>query len=334
MKPQQQGLYSPEFEHDNCGAGFICNLNGVRTNDIIHKALDILIRLEHRGAVSADGKTGDGAGILIEIPHAFFKQTCKFEIPESKEYAVGMLFLPKSKNQSQICINLFEENIKKQGLNIIGWRDVPVDHNCIGKIAAETEPLVKQVFIGKNNLDLTEEEFNAKLFAGRKIAEHAVLNSNLSEAGYFYFSSLSTNTIIYKGLLMPQDISTYYKDLMQPEVVTKLALVHQRFSTNTFPTWDLAQPFRLMCHNGEINTLRGNLSRMKAREELFKTEIFGESIKDIPPIVLEGKSDSASMDGARSMGKTPVYDRLQKGFLRIQLLYYGALGWSCFNSFY
>ena len=296
MKPQQQGLYSPEFEHDNCGAGFICNLNGVRTNDIIHKALDILIRLEHRGAVSADGKTGDGAGILIEIPHAFFKQTCKFEIPESKEYAVGMLFLPKSKNQSQICINLFEENIKKQGLNIIGWRDVPVDHNCIGKIAAETEPLVKQVFIGKNNLDLTEEEFNAKLFAGRKIAEHAVLNSNLSEAGYFYFSSLSTNTIIYKGLLMPQDISTYYKDLMQPEVVTKLALVHQRFSTNTFPTWDLAQPFRLMCHNGEINTLRGNLSRMKAREELFKTEIFGESIKDIPPIVLEGKSDSASMD--------------------------------------
>ncbi|WP_417445181.1 glutamate synthase large subunit [Joostella sp.] len=296
MKPQQQGLYSPEFEHDNCGAGFICNLNGVRTNDIIHKALDILIRLEHRGAVSADGKTGDGAGILIEIPHAFFKQACKFEIPEPKEYAVGMLFLPKSKNQSQICINIFEENIKKQGLEIIGWRDVPVDHACIGEIAAETEPYIKQVFIGKNNQELSETEFNAKLFAGRKIAEHAILDSNLSEAEFFYFSSLSTNTIIYKGLLMPQDISAYYRDLMQPEVVTKLALVHQRFSTNTFPTWDLAQPFRLMCHNGEINTLRGNLSRMKAREELFKTEIFGDSIKDIPPIVLEGKSDSASMD--------------------------------------
>ncbi|MEL4308077.1 glutamate synthase large subunit [Joostella sp. CR20] len=296
MKPLQQGLYSPEYEHDNCGAGFICNLNGVKTNDIIHKALDILIRLEHRGAVSADGKTGDGAGILIEIPHAFFKQACSFEIPEPKEYAVGMLFLPKSKNQSQICINLFEENIKKQGLNIIGWRDVPVDHACIGEIAAETEPYIKQVFIGKNGANLSEEEFNAKLFAGRKIAEHAVLNSNLSEAGYFYFTSLSTNTIIYKGLLMPQDISAYYQDLKQPEVVTKLALVHQRFSTNTFPTWDLAQPFRLMCHNGEINTLRGNLSRMKAREELFKTEIFGDSIKDIPPIVLEGKSDSASMD--------------------------------------
>ncbi|MCX2679653.1 glutamate synthase large subunit [Galbibacter sp. EGI 63066] len=296
MKPQEQGLYSPEFEHDNCGAGFICNLNGVRTNDIIHKALDILIRLEHRGAVSADGKTGDGAGILIEIPHDFFKKACDFDIPEAKEYAAGMLFLPKSENQSKMCIDIFEENIKKQGLNIIGWRDVPVDHNCIGEIAAETEPGIKQVFIGKNGQGLSDEEFNAKLFAGRKIAEHQILASNLSEAEYFYFSSLSTTTIIYKGLLMPQDISRYYKDLMQPEVVTKLALVHQRFSTNTFPTWDLAQPFRYMCHNGEINTLRGNLSRMKAREELFKSDLFGDTLKDIPPVVLEGKSDSASMD--------------------------------------
>ncbi|TRZ44305.1 glutamate synthase large subunit [Robertkochia solimangrovi] len=296
MKPGRLGLYSPEFEHDNCGAGFICNLNGIRTNDIIHKALDILIRLEHRGAVSADGKTGDGAGILIEIPHAYFKKVCDFEIPEPKSYAVGMVFLPRSENQSLICINSFNRQVHKQGLRVIGWRDVPVDHSCIGEIAAETEPIIKQVFIDMNGQDLSESDFNAKLFAARKITEHEILNSQLSESGYFYFTSLSTSTLIYKGLLMPQDISTYYRDLMQPEVVTKLALVHQRFSTNTFPTWDLAQPFRYMCHNGEINTLRGNLSRMKAREELFKSELFGETIKEIPPIVLEGKSDSASMD--------------------------------------
>ncbi|WP_340203239.1 glutamate synthase large subunit [Ascidiimonas sp. W6] len=296
MTPTKQGLYSPEFEHDNCGAGFICNLNGVRTNDIIHKALDILVRLEHRGAVSADGKTGDGAGILIEIPHEFFKQSCDFIIPDRKEYAVGMVFLPKSQNQAAICTEIFTENINKQGLSILGWRNVPVNHTCIGEIAAKTEPEIKQVFIGKNNLELTEAAFNAKLFAARKLTEHTILKSGLSEVGYFYFCSLSTTTIIYKGLLVPEDISAYYKDLTENSVVTKLALVHQRFSTNTFPTWDLAQPFRYMCHNGEINTLKGNLSRMKAREELFESPIFGDTIKDILPIVLEGKSDSASMD--------------------------------------
>ena len=195
-----------------------------------------------------------------------------------------------------ICVKEFTKNIKNQGLSIIGWRDVPVKHDCIGEIASKTEPTTKQVFIGKNGQDFNEAEFNAKLFAARKITEHTILKSGLSEAGYFYFSSLSTTTIIYKGLLKPEDISVYYKDLMENTVVTKLALVHQRFSTNTFPTWDLAQPFRYMCHNGEINTLKGNLSRMQAREELFESEIFGDSMNDILPIVLEGKSDSASMD--------------------------------------
>ncbi len=295
MKIKQQGLYSPEFEHDNCGAGFICNLKGKRTNDIIHKAIDILIRLEHRGAVSADGKTGDGAGILIEIPHAFFKKVCNFEIPDFKEYAVGMVFLPKSKNQQNICKKIFENQIRAQGLTVLGWRKVPVDKTCLGSIAALSEPAIQQIFIGKGG-DSSEEIFNAKLFAARKIAEHAIEDSELSEAEFFYLPSLSTSTIIYKGLLMPQDINVFYKDLNQPEVVTKLALVHQRFSTNTFPTWDLAQPFRYMCHNGEINTLRGNLSRMRAREELFKSDKFGDDLKKIIPITREGKSDSASMD--------------------------------------
>ena len=287
MKVKEQGLYLPEFEHDNCGAGFICNLNGIKSNDIIHKALDILIKLEHRGAVSSDGRTGDGAGILFDIPHAFFKKVCDFEIPETKQYAVGMVFMPKSPNQIAFCKTTFETAIKAQNLEIIGWREVPVDVANLGQIAAKKEPTVKQVFVGKNGLELTEQQFNAKMFAARKIAEHTIINSRISESHRFYFSSFSTTTIIYKGLLMPEDISRYYTDLLDGELVTRLALVHQRFSTNTFPSWELAQPFRYMCHNGEINTLRGNISRMRAREELMQSDIFGDDIKKLFPIILE-----------------------------------------------
>ena len=296
MKIKAQGLYLPEFEHDNCGAGFICNLNGIKSNDIIHKALDILIKLEHRGAVSSDGRTGDGAGILFDIPHAFFKKVCDFDLPQAGEYAVGMVFLPKSVNQTLFCENTFNQEIKNQNLTVFGWRNVPVDITSLGEIAAEKEPTIKQVFIGKNGQELSENEFNAKIYAARKIAEHAVVASKISESHRFYFSSLSTTTIIYKGLLMPEDISGYYTDLKDPDLVTRLALVHQRFSTNTFPSWELAQPFRYMCHNGEINTLRGNISRMRAREELMKSPIFGDDLKKLFPIILEGKSDSASMD--------------------------------------
>jgi glutamate synthase (ferredoxin) len=296
MKVKAQGLYLPEFEHDNCGAGFICNLNGIKSNDIIHKALDILIKLEHRGAVSSDGRTGDGAGILFDIPHDFFKKVCDFELPEPREYGVGMLFLPKSKNQVAYCKTTFETAIRDQNLTVLGWREVPVDTSNLGKIAAEKEPTVMQVFVGKNGLEITEQQFNAKLFAARKISEHAVIKSKISQSHQYYFSSFSTTTIIYKGLLMPEDISRYYTDLSDTDLVTRLALVHQRFSTNTFPSWELAQPFRYMCHNGEINTLRGNISRMRAREELMKSDVFGDDIKKLFPIILEGKSDSASMD--------------------------------------
>jgi len=293
---EQQGLYLPEFERDNCGAGFICNLKGEKSHQIIHDALKILVKLEHRGAVSSDGRTGDGAGILIDIPHNFFSRVCNFELPKPKEYAVGMTFLPKSYNQSRYCIQVFEEQLIKQGLSILGWRDVPVDNSYMGKIASKIEPKIKQIFVGKNNLELNELQFNAKLFAARKITEHLIRKSKIAEYNYFYLPSFSTTTIIYKGLLIPEDIGRYYTDLKEADVVTRLALVHQRFSTNTFPSWDLAQPFRYMCHNGEINTLRGNVSRMRAREELMKSDLFGEDIEKLFPIVSEGKSDSASMD--------------------------------------
>ena len=296
MQLIKQGLYLPEFEHDNCGAGFICSLKGIKSNDIIHKALEILDKLEHRGAVSADGKTGDGAGILIDIPHDFFKDVCDFELPKAGEYAVSNVFLPQRENQREYCISEFEKNIKNQGLNLLGWRDVPVNRSVPGRIAMETEPFVKQVFIAKENKKQDVFQFNLKLFIARKVTEHAILNSKLSESKFFYVPSLSTKIIIFKGLLMPKDISLYYKDLMDSRVVTRLSLVHQRFSTNTFPTWDLAQPFRYMCHNGEINTLRGNVSRMKSREELMESDWFGPEIKNILPIILPGKSDSATMD--------------------------------------
>tara|TARA_B110000008_G_scaffold102852_1_gene105763 strand:+ start:5183 stop:9685 length:4503 start_codon:yes stop_codon:yes gene_type:complete len=296
MLPEKQGLYSPEFEHDNCGAGFICSLQGKKTNDIIHKALDILCKLEHRGAVSSDGKTGDGAGILIEIPHEFFNKKCDFKLPKAKEYAVGMVFLPEKENQRSYCIGVFESEIKKQQLSILGWRKVPINRGVIGKIAAQTEPYIMQVFVGKNDLNISEHEFNTKLFIARKISEHTIFSSKLSQSQYFYLSSLSLNTLIYKGLLIPEDIKEFYPDLSEASFITRLALVHQRFSTNTFPTWDLAQPFRYMCHNGEINTFKGNYSRMQTREELLSCPLFGPDIKKIIPIILPGKSDSASMD--------------------------------------
>lgn len=296
MKLKKQGLYLPDFEHDNCGAGFICSLKGKKSNDIIHKALEILDKLEHRGAVSSDGKTGDGAGILIDIPHDYFTEVCDFNLPEPGEYAVANIFLPQKQNQRDFCISVFEENIKKQGLKLLGWRDAPVNKNVPGRIAMETEPFVKQIFIAKEDSSQDYATFNLKLYIARKVTEHTILSSKLSESGFFYVPSLSTKIIIFKGLLMPQDIKFYFKDLMDPRVVTRLALVHQRFSTNTFPTWDLAQPFRYMCHNGEINTLRGNVSRMRSREELLKSDLFGDEIKNILPIILPGKSDSATMD--------------------------------------
>ncbi len=303
---KDQGLYLREFEHDACGAGFICSLKGVKSNDIIHKALEILEKLEHRGAVSADGRTGDGAGILIDIPHEYFKTQCEFELPKEGAYAVSNVFLPRKENQREYCISVFEKSLKDQGITILGWRDVPVDKEVLGEIAAVSEPFVKQLFVTYDGNDTAfakaqkkpshDFAFQIKLFTARKIAEHTIYNSKLSESSFFYLPSFSTKTIIYKGLLMPQHIKVYYKDLLDPRVVTRLALVHQRFSTNTFPTWDLAQPFRYMCHNGEINTLRGNVTRMYAREELMESPLFGEDIKSILPVVLPKKSDSASMD--------------------------------------
>ena len=292
---QKQGLYLPEFEHENCVAGFICNLKGERTNQIIHDALEILVKLEHRGGVSSDGKTGDGAGLLIDIPHKYFIRVCDFDIPAEREYAVGMVFLPKNSNQYKYCKETFEKEILAQGLTILGWRKVPVDSSQLGEIALSSEPNMEQIFIG-NKESMAENIFKARLYAARKITEHTIAASKMSESSYFYLPSLSNTTLIYKGIIKPEDIGAYFTDLQEPDLVTRLALVHQRFSTNTMPTWELAQPFRYMCQNGEINTLRGNISRMRVREEIMKSDVFGSQIDKLFPIILPDKSDSASMD--------------------------------------
>ncbi len=292
---ERQGLYLPEFEHENCGAGFICNLNGEKSNQIIHDALEILVKLEHRGGVSADGKTGDGAGLLIDIPHEYFSRVCDFTIPNRREYAVGMVFLPKEKYQKDFCKATFEKEVKSQDIEVLGWRKVPVDSSQLGKIALDSEPAIEQIFIKKNK-PIDESVFKAKLFLARKITEHSIINSRISKSSSFYVSSLSISTIIYKGVIKPNDIGLYYKDLQEKDLVTRLALVHQRFSTNTMPTWELAQPFRFICQNGEINTIRGNISRMRVREEIMKSDVFGPEIEKLFPIILPDKSDSASID--------------------------------------
>ena len=245
--------------------------------------------------ISSSGFVGDGAGLLIDIPHDYFKRVCDFSIPNQREYAVGMVFLPKVSNQYDFCKTTFEKELKIQGLAVLGWREVPVDSCQLGEIALASEPNIEQLFIGKTD-KIDEATFKAKLYAARKIAEHTIRKSKISESNYFYIPSLSITTIIYKGIIMPEDIGPYYKDLQEIDLVTRLALVHQRFSTNTMPTWELAQPFRHMCQNGEINTLRGNVSRMRVREEIMKSDVFGPQIDKLFPIILPGKSDSASMD--------------------------------------
>ncbi|MFA9290627.1 MAG: glutamate synthase central domain-containing protein, partial [Solirubrobacteraceae bacterium] len=290
-------LYNQNYEHDNCGAGFVCSLNGEKSNVIIHKALQILERLEHRGAVSADGRTGDGAGVMIDIPHDFFVKACpEIKFPNQRDYAVGMVFLPKKINQVTFIKEKFNKLLISRGLELLGWREVPVVSEQLGVIAQRTEPTIQQIFVKKPD-GLSDLDFRKKLFIVRKELENKIWNSKLSEKDFFYLPSFSNKTIVYKGLIRPDYMSDYYIDLKDADLTTRMALVHQRFSTNTFPSWDLAHPFRYLCHNGEINTLRGNLSKMRSREELFKNDnFFGQDVSKMLPIIKEGKSDSASMD--------------------------------------
>jgi glutamate synthase (NADPH) large chain len=300
--PQRQGLYDPRYEHDACGVGFVANIKGEASYDIVKKGVDILLNLVHRGASGCDPLTGDGAGILLQVPHKFFKRACEsadIELPEPGKYGVGLVFLPRDRNDRRRCQQILEDKIFGTGQRLIGWRDVMVNEAALGPMARASAPVIRQVFIGSNTDD--QQAFERKLFVIRRWAERTVRESNIAGKGSFYMPSLSSKTIIYKGLLLAEQLAAFYQELEDPNMESALAMVHQRFSTNTFPTWELAQPFRTLAHNGEINTVRGNAAWMSAREQLFKGEIFGEDIRHILPTITPGGSDSAMLDNTAEL---------------------------------
>nr|MBC8473807.1 glutamate synthase subunit alpha [Candidatus Omnitrophota bacterium] len=297
--PEKQGLYDPRFEHDSCGVGFVCNVDGAKSHDIVENGLKVLRRLSHRGAVGADPKTGDGAGILMQVPHKFLIRECGdigITLPREGEYGVGLVFLPTNKKDQDFCIRTFEGVIRREGLVLLGWRDVPCNDSMIGTTARDTKPVMRQIFISKNALVLGKLEFERKLYIVRRQIENIIHRANIKQRSFFYITNFSSRTLSYKGLLMPSQMEEFFLDLKSELIESALALVHSRYSTNTFPTWDLAQPFRFLAHNGEINTLRGNINWMRARERLLESELFGKDIKKIKPVVVPGGSDSATID--------------------------------------
>ncbi len=297
----QRGLYDPFTEHSNCGVGFIASLNGVKSHAIVHKAIEILANLEHRGACGCDSDTGDGAGLLIQIPHAFLKNATAgsgIKLPDVHEYGTGLVFLPPDAGQRRRCEEMVEAAVHEEGQRFLGWRDVPVNNQVIGRLAREAEPVIRQILVARGGGLQNGAAFERKLYVIRKILEHAIRDSDMSQKSFFYLPSLSHQTLIYKGLLLAPQIEKFYLDLTDETIVSGLALVHQRYSTNTFPSWDLAQPFRFLCHNGEINTLRGNINWMTAREGLFESPLFGDDMGKIVPITTPGASDSAILDNA------------------------------------
>ena len=300
MPPGKQGLYDPRNEHDACGIGFVVDIRNRKSHRIVEQGLQILENLTHRGAVGADPLAGDGAGILIQMPDAHLRAVCAdvgIDLPQPGDYSVGMLFLPRDDGPRADCVRIVEELVEAEGQHVLGWRDVPVDNSGLGESVVPTEPFVRQVFVGRGENCADRDAFERKLFVIRKQIEHRI--AALGEAhGDFYAPSFSSRTVVYKGMLLAHQVGEYYLDLKDERMVTALALVHQRFSTNTFPSWRLAHPYRMICHNGEINTLRGNINWMAARRHLMKSELFGGDLEKLWPLIAEGQSDSASFDNA------------------------------------
>ncbi len=301
--PKKQGLYLPQFEHDSCGVGFIVNIKGKKSHEIVRNGLQILENLSHRGACGCDPKTGDGAGILLQIPDAFFRKESKktnIDLPAAGNYAVGIVFLPPNPADRNTIEEWFEHMIREEGQRFLGWRGVPHNSTEIGEVARSVEPEFKQVFVGRGK-DTIPENFERKLYVIRKRLYNKVQDSTLQQKNYYYFCSLSSKTIVYKGQFIADQLEKFYLDLADPTMISAIAMVHSRYSTNTFPTWALAHPYRMLAHNGEINTLRGNINWMHAREMQFISDKFGEDIKKLLPIVVPHGSDSATFDNVLEM---------------------------------
>ncbi|GMV92339.1 MAG: glutamate synthase [Candidatus Hydrogenedentota bacterium] len=294
----RSGLYEPFYEHDACGVGFVANLTGKATHTIIRQGIQICENLEHRGACGCDPETGDGAGMLIQTPHRLFQKEAerlKFVLPDLGAYAAGMIFLPHDAEDRAKCIAIIEKAAASEGQEVLGWRDVPRDSSSIGTIAREGEPVIQQVFI-KRSEGLDQDAFERKLFVIRKIVERTVLESDVKAKAQFYVPSMSSRTIVYKGLMLAPQIDRYYLDLSDEDCESAISLVHQRYSTNTFPSWPLAHPFRYLAHNGEINTLRGNINMMRSREAHLVSPLYGDDVRKLLPIHTLGASDSAILD--------------------------------------
>ena len=295
----QAGLYRAEDEHDSCGVGFVVDMRGRKSHAIVENALTVLKNLLHRGACGCEENTGDGAGILIQMPDAFLRAQCEtlgFALPAPGAYGSGLVFLPRDAQAAQVCRDAFAQVIEQEGQSLCGWREVPTDNSPIGPTALAAEPKIEQVFITRGPSVTDDDAFERKLYLIRKRVEHEIWGSDLTDKEKFYLPSLSHRTLIYKGMLIGSQVEQMFPDLCDPTMTSALALVHQRFSTNTFPSWPLAQPFRYIAHNGEINTLRGNANWMRAREALCESHHFGRDIDKLFPIVLEGNSDSAGFD--------------------------------------
>ena len=269
FRPPAEGLYDLSLEKDSCGVGFIANIKGRKSRQIVSDAISILCNLEHRGAVGADPRAGDGAGILVQIPHSFFARKAAeigFQLPEPGEYAIGALFMPRETAWRNVIKSIVADQIKAEGLMLLGWRDVPTDNSSLGETVKPTEPSHMQVFIARNGAAKTDDDFERRLYILRKSISQAIYQRRDRGLAGYYPVSMSCRTVIYKGMFLADQLGKYYPDLHEPDFESALALVHQRFSTNTFPTWSLAHPYRMIAHNGEINTLRGNVNWMAARQ--------------------------------------------------------------------
>jgi len=314
--PRRQGLYDPLREHDACGIGFVADIEGRRSHAIVQQGLQVLVNLTHRGACGCDPETGDGAGLLMQIPHEFFQRECQalgFELPVPGQYGVGMLFLSKKPEEAAAVREMIERVAAEEGQRVLGWRPVPVNSDAVGRLARESEPYVEQVFIGRGpgSEELSQEEFERKLYLIRRRTR---VEGEQRRLARYYPCSLSSATVVYKGLLIAPQIPNYYRDLSDPQFASAIALIHQRFSTNTFPTWERAQPYRYLAHNGEINTLRGNVNWMRAREGTMSSPLFGEDLKKLLPVIDETGSDSAMLDNAYELlvqaGRSPAHSMM------------------------
>ena len=297
--PAKQGLYDPRFEHDACGVGLVANIKGVKSHDIITKGLEVLINLGHRGACGADPDTGDGAGFLVQMPHEFFGTECAklgIDLPESGDYGVGVVFLPRDPAQRSASEDIVERVVAEEGQMFLGWRDVPVSPDAIGTLAAQAMPAIRQFFVGSASGARDQVPLELRLYVIRKRIGNAVAASTMKDKGDFYICSLSSNRIVYKGLIMAQQLEHFYHDLTDESMVTSFAMVHSRFSTNTLGSWKLAHPYRFIIHNGEINTLRGNINWMAAREAVLESPVMGDEVKKLLPIIAAGQSDTATFD--------------------------------------